>query len=639
MKIFLRERRAWLLTGIFLSCLAMSVNTLAAEKYVVFGSFSNKENALVLSDELLQQVPAELAIISVDRGAQKLYRIVSGPHDQRTAISIKSAARQTGISGAWIWSGNAHPMEQQQIDVSESKPQLTTDVEPAENLATSAEVSDIDSLHQAQADSPVSKLVEQEYPQIEGEPSESSSIINAKLDRISLRQAVQIALKQNPVLLASVQQVAAGEAGVRQARSALLPSLTSSIQQTAIDQDRAETSFGRAPEYRATASLQLKQVIYSEEVKANYDIQKMLQASLESDQKGVMLDTILRASTSYLALLRAKTLLRIFEDDLQLTDSNYDRSKIRLELGVANKAEVYRWETAQASSRKDLVLAEAAVAQARINLNMVLNLPLGKEFETINPTLEDSSVMIADPIVWERLKNENRKRELKNFLSTEALLFAPELSALREKQSAQRRAVLAARRSFTLPTVALVLDGSKFVSNRGKGTDQLSISIPGSEARFGGQTDNTEWSAAVAASLPLYKGGERLARVSKANAELARIDLLYDAALQKTQAEVLTRLEDVQASIKNIELSRDAARASRNNLQLVIDSYERGVVTNIDLLDAQFALLSSELSVANTVFDFMLNYLSLQRAVGNFDIVSTPEQTVKIRQRMDQFYL
>lgn len=598
-------------TFLLIFMLAQLVSTIsyAVDKYVVVGSFSKLESALEAANRLGQQLGENLNVESVERDDITLYRIVSGPHNQENAITVKSRARQLGITGAWLWTGSIAGTTSVAIDASPAP--VTDEADPASAAR---------------------------LPRIEASSPGDTEIIAARLEKISLREAVQMALQQNLGLLASKQQLAAGEAGVRQAKAGLFPSLVSSVRQTAIDQDRAEASFGIAPEFRTTASLKLSQVIFSEEIKATYEIQKLLQSALTSDQQGIVLDTILNASSSYLALLRSKSLAHIFKDDLRLTDSNYERAKIRLELGVANKAEVYRWETAQASSRKDLVLAQAAVERAKINLNIVLNQPLGKEFETINPTLEDSYLMIADPIVWERLKNDSRKKELRNFLSAEALLFAPELKSLREKQAAQRRALKAARRSITFPSVALIVDGTKYLANEGKGTQQLSIDIPGTQTRFGGATDNVEWSAAIAATLPLYAGGERFARIVKARAQLAQIDLLYDEALLKIQAGVLSKIVDVQASLKNIDLSQDATRASRNNLQLVIDSYERGVVTNIDLLDAQFALLSSELSAANTVYDFILEYLRLQRIVGNFDIVSTPEQIAKARQRMDQFY-
>ncbi len=613
MSIAVAHCRAGLALCIFLATLFSAVGSYATDQYVVVGSFRNLEPALQDAARIERQIGEKTDVVPASREHETVYRIVLGPYMPEEALTVKSSALQAGIAGAWFWSG----IDQESSPIPDQSTSESPETDAGKQLAP--------------IDTP-------ETDRIEHVDKETSEAVATEVPTISLTEAVRMALQGNLSLLASQQQLEASEAGVRQAKAGLLPKLTSSIQQTAIDRDRAEAGFGRAPEYRATASVKLSQIIYSEDVKAAFDIQKMMHAAQTSDQKGILLDTILKASSSYLGLLRASSLAHIFEDDLRLSDSNYERAKIRLELGVANKAEVYRWETAQASARKDLVLAEAAVERARIKLNMVLNQPFGQEFQTVDPSLTDNYLLIADPVVWERLKNDTRVRELKNFLSAEALLFAPELASLRQKQAAQRRALKAAQRSLFFPSIALIVDGSKHVSDKGRGTEQLSISIPGTDTRFGGNTDNVEWSAAVGATLPLYSGGERYARIKKARAQLAQIDYLYDDALLKTQAAVLSKIADMRASLKNIELSKDAARASRNNLQLVTDSYERGVVTNIDLLDAQVALLSSELAAANTVYDFILEYLRLERVIGNFDIVSTPDQIAKARQRMDQFY-
>jgi outer membrane protein len=585
--------------------LSLCSPVLGGSDFLVLGSYSNKESALAASRALAVKLQLELTLTTVQINERTLYRIVAGPYEAAGADSAREGASSAGISGAWI-------LHEPVVQGQSTKPLSSEKIPPIQT-------------------------VEEPVAHDAGVDTEAEITVNQK-PTITLKQAVQIALEQNLGLLASEQGLLSGEAQVRQSRAGLMPQLTSGVMQTAIDKDRAEAGFGRAPQYRTSASLKLTQVIYADDVKAGYDIQRMLQSARISEQETVVLDTIFKASSSYLALLRTETLVRIFADDLQLTDSNYERAKVRLELGVANKAEVYRWETAQAKARKSLVLAKADVERAKINLNKVLNLPLDEDFLTIVPKVTDTYLLIANPVVWERLQNDMYRKEIREFWVAEALLFSPDLQALREKQAAQERSLLAAKRSLAIPIVGVAVEGTKHLSDRGAGTNQLDIEIPGSDLKFGGATDNVEWSAGVQASLPLSAGGERYARIAREQANLAQLQLAYDDALQSVQAKVLQSAASVQASLKNIEYSQDAAEASRNNLQLVTDSYERGVVTNIELLDAQFALLSSELSAANTVFDFILEYLTLQRVIGEFDLVATPEELTRVRGRMDGFF-
>jgi outer membrane protein TolC len=603
----------------------------ARAEYLVLGSFGARQSALKSASELESRLGLELALADVQVKGRLLFRIVSGPHEKQRAIALQKEVAAQGVIGAWLL--------QEKTDV------LSADISPV--TLTAPPGAPPAALLIAQPIADESPPAEQLIVEPEVGPEETNALLetesevySAGTERsvITLKQAVQIALSQNLGLLASEQGLKSGEALVRQSKSGLLPQFTSGLLQTAIDEDRAEAGFGRAPEYRTSASLKLTQVIYSDDVKATYDIQRVLQSARVSEQRSTILDTILRASTGYLTLLRAETLARIFADDLKLTDSNYERAKVRLELGVANKAEVYRWETAQAKSRTDLVVAEMNVERARIELNRVLNMPLDKAFNTKVPKVTDTYLLIADPVVWERLKNDSHRDEIREFWLSEALLNSPELATLREKIAAQERALLAARRSITIPTIALAVEGTKHLSEKGSGTDQLDVEIPGSEIKFGGSTDNVEWSAGLNATLPLYAGGERYARIAREQADLAQLKLAYDAALLKIQAKVLQDASSVQASLKNIDYSQDATKASRNNLQLVTDSYERGVVTNIELLEAKFALLSSELSAANTVYDFIIEYLNLQRSTGNFDLASTAEELSKTRDRMDNYF-
>jgi outer membrane protein TolC len=170
------------------------------------------------------------------------------------------------------------------------------------------------------------------------------------------------------------------------------------------------------------------------------------------------------------------------------------------------------------------------------------------------------------------------------------------------------------------------MNAVSYLAKGGAGTQQLSFTIPGTTRQIGGVTDDTEWTAALTASMPLYRGGARSADIDRTRSELERIDVNYDAALQRLQADILNNLAMFEASLTSIQFARDGAAASRNNLDLVADSYARGIVTIIDLLDAQVASLTAELASANAVYDFMHTYLDLQYSMGRFDLVLGPDE-------------
>lgn len=456
-------------------------------------------------------------------------------------------------------------------------------------------------------------------------------------EKTTLVETVKLALERNLGLRASVQEVNSGSEQLRQARGDLLPSVEAGIRQTVVDQDRAEVSFGRNPEYRTSATLTVNQQIWSDRAHAAVQIQELLQKARESDRRKVALDTMLEASVAFVKLLRTRAFARIAADDLELTRSNYDRAQTRLELGVANKSEVYRWETRLASSKRELNHAVAEVKKAQVSLNEVVNRPLDQTFHPERPELSDERLLFGRSDIWEALQDDDRHRGLEEYWITEALLFAPELDAIRNERAAQYRELLAAKRKVRVPEVLLSIDATKHVSEEGQGTEELDFTIPGTDRQVGGTTDNFEWRAAITASLPLYAGGSNRAEIKEAQADSTRMDLLYDQALLAVRAGVLKNLAAFQASLKNIDLARAEAEAAENNLELIAMSYERGVVTIIDLLDAQVTAVSAQRSAANAVYDFLIDYMELQRTVGRFDVALSPGERAAARERLQPY--
>jgi outer membrane protein TolC len=89
---------------------------------------------------------------------------------------------------------------------------------------------------------------------------------------------------------------------------------------------------------------------------------------------------------------------------------------------------------------------------------------------------------------------------------------------------------------------------------------------------------------------------------------------------------VLAALNRTRASYPGISLSREAAEAARRNLALITDSYIQGIKSIIDLLDAQNQALTADQAAANAVYNFLVDLMGVQRAMGSFIIFAPEEQ-------------
>jgi len=452
---------------------------------------------------------------------------------------------------------------------------------------------------------------------------------------LSLDGAVKEAQSANLDLQAAERAVKAGAAQVRRARAPLLPRLDLLGQGLVIDEDRAAASFGSQPERSFLASVDFSQLLYSDDAWAAYEIEERLQDVRESERDRIRLDVTLETAAAYIDVLRAKTRERIARDNLGLTRDNLERARVRTHIGVASPAEVYRWEAQLAADRQTVIFANAGRNVAEIQLNRVLNRPGEELFATHEVGLEDPSLITSDPRIHRYLDNPWVFRVFRNFHVDSAKSNSPELRALDARIRAQERSVTAAKRAFWVPVFGLRASYGRRLAEGGAGTLGGSTSPLPPEFPV---PDRINWEVGIQASLPLFAGGERTARRTQAEEELARLRSERAAAANLIEQRVRSALHDTGASYTAIGLARESADAARRNFELVQDSYGRGVVSIINLLDAQNAAITAEAAAANAINDFLLDLMEVERAVARFGFFITPADRQDYFDRLNQYF-
>ena len=233
------------------------------------------------------------------------------------------------------------------------------------------------------------------------------------------------------------------------------------------------------------------------------------------------------------------------------------------------------------------------------------------------------------------IENRQAFRVFRRFMVTEAFERSPELQQFDAAILAQQRALLATKRAFYVPTVGVRADLTGF-KNGGAGSSPPEL--PEMSGFSFTRPNSLNWSVGLSASLPLFQGGALRAQRSRAEIELDELHSLRDAVRQRIEQRIRSILHQTGASFAGIDLSRDAAEAARRNLELVTDSYGQGVVEIITLLDAQNQVLVADLVAANAVFDYLVDLMGAQRAVGRFDYFRSSDDRQDFLDRMDGYY-
>ena len=452
--------------------------------------------------------------------------------------------------------------------------------------------------------------------------------------RIDLAAAAREAVAANLDLAAADRSVAAGRQSVRAARAALLPQVTASGGAETIDRDRSEGSFGLQPAWTAAGSVGVSQLLYSDAARARASIEDHRQTSREQSREELRLDVAHGAAVGYLDVLRARAFERIQRENLAVTRSHLELARTRRRVGAAGASEVVRWENQIAINRRAVIDAGAVRSVAEIALNRLLHRPLEEPFATADVDMEDPALLTSAARVDAYLGNPFSFAIFRDFMTGEALAQSPELRQLDAAIAAQERTVLAAGRALWAPTVAAGGDLTAVGQAAGGASALAGLSLPVSIAR----PNALNWSVGVSATLPLFTGGARRAERSRAEQQLDELRLARRAAAERIEQRLRSVLHRVGASYAGIELAADAAAAAVRNLDLVTDAYEQGVLSILDLIDAQNAALVAEQAAATAVYDYLTDLMGAHRAAGRFGLFMAPVELAAFTDRMRAFF-
>ena len=451
-----------------------------------------------------------------------------------------------------------------------------------------------------------------------------SLIENAERD-LTLQSAIAEGLNNSLSVRIAEKDVGISVKDLSIARSNYLPQIDASASAVALDENTVLRSFGTQGRYNLQASATLTQLLLSEPALANVAIQKLLLQSQEEALRQNQLDIVQDVAGSYLNILQATALLRLRNENVAVTRKNYDIALAKEQVGFSGTSDVYRFESELALNNVDLNTTQAQWRQARFQLNNLLNRPIKEEFQLADAAVSDSILLVTDPRLLVLINNPGDVETFADFLVQEAFRNLPELQQLELTLAAQERSLLSQKRAFYLPQVALSAEYNLPI-------DQYSYP----ETVMPMELVNT-WNAAIAVQMPIFQGNSR--RYQQQQTEVGIFQLQDQKANLRNNLELQVRanMETAGASFSNLALSNKAVEASRKNFELAQNNYQQGLLNITSLIDAQNALLQAEINAINAEYTFINDFLAVERAIGYFHFLATPQDQNAFFQRFVQF--
>jgi outer membrane protein TolC len=405
---------------------------------------------------------------------------------------------------------------------------------------------------------------------------------------ISFLDAINRGLKQNLGLLLSSDNTLAARGARWKELSNLLPNVDAKGQEVSQQVSLAQFGF-RIPGVPRVIGpfnyLDMRAYLNQSVFNWNY-IQKERAATqnlkaAEFTYKDARELVVLVVGNAYLQGIAAAARVETTEAQVKTAETLYSRSVDQLKAGVSPAIDTLRSQVELQSRRQQLIAARNDFAKQKLVVSRVIGLPLGQEF-----TLTDKAPYqsFAPPPIDECLKRAYATRA--DYQSSLAQVRAAELS---------RRAATAEHYPF------------------------FDVEADFGDVGVNPANSNGTYHVQGTLTVPIFEGGKAHADVLQAEASLRQSRARLEDLRAQIDNDVRNALLDLQAAADQVDVARSNVDLAAQTLTQAQDRFSAGVTDNLEVVQAQESVASTNESYISSLYAHNLAKLELARALGNVE--------------------
>jgi outer membrane protein len=308
-----------------------------------------------------------------------------------------------------------------------------------------------------------------------------------------------------------------------------------------------------------------------------------LQATLQDLEKARD-DIALNVASAYLDILFNKELVLTAKEQLTVTREQIEFNKKQVEAGNMAKGKLLETQAQEASEELALTNYENQLVLSLLNLEQLLELPIGEGFDIVIPVFDESSIgeslLIADSVY------------------ARAVIERPEILSKELTLSSMERQVKIAKAQL-YPTLSM---GASYYNNyNNKYTDLLNEEI--------GFTDqlknNRRMNVGLTLRIPIFNGFS-----AKTNWKNSVIQ--YESSANELQLEKNNLRKQIQqaqanaiAAMKKYEASEKAVKSAEEAFRYVQEKFNLGIVTPLEFNDSKNKVTASQSSFIQAKYEYI----------------------------------
>ena len=408
------------------------------------------------------------------------------------------------------------------------------------------------------------------------------ALVAGSVQAADLREVYQEAVANDAQLAAAKAQLAATRERIPQGLAGLLPDVSASANTSWNDVDSSTTGHRQ---YNSNArSIQLTQPVFRLQNVIQYDQAKLQVLQAEAQYQSVLQDLIVRVAQAYFDVLLAQDALATLAVQERAVAEQLESAKKNFEVGTATIT-----DTHEAQARHDLVVAQQIAAQNDLEVRQaVLRQIIGREPDKLASLRTPLRLDAPQPDEVGKWENAARSGAFPVQVQQAALDIA-----IREREKAK---------AGHFPTLDVV-------ASYGRTSSGFSFAS--------GSTVATSAAIGVQLAVPVFQGGAVISRERETAAlkDKALSDL--DAARRAAALAARQAFLGVKSGIAQVSALEQALISSKSALESNRLGYEVGVRINIDVLNAQQQVATTQRDLSKAYYDSLLAQLRLKAATAS----------------------
>jgi outer membrane protein TolC len=409
--------------------------------------------------------------------------------------------------------------------------------------------------------------------------------------RLTLDQAVSLALKQNPTAQIAILTAAESVQDKNVARAALLPQANLSVTDT-VERINLQAFLGaRIPGFSEhagpfqvfSAGPAFSAPVFDLTLFRRYQAARETANASKADSLSTREQVILLVVSQYIGTLRAVANVEASESRVELAQALYDQAADVQKEGVGTGIDTLRANVELQNEKQRLLEAEADRDTSLFGLSRLLNLDPRQAIElgdslSFFDTPQPEVVSSIDSALAERQEWKALEEQLKS-------------AGLQKKASSESR----------LPKV-------DFTGN---------WAYLGGSSTTGIPTYNYE----AAVSVPLFTGGRIHAEIVRADLEIQKLQQQEADLRNQIALDVKTALINLDSARNQVAVANLGVQLSKEEVDQARDRFKAGVANNIEVIQAQDSLARANDNQIAALYRFNQARADYARSIGQMEKV------------------